>query len=185
MNWNRNVAIAITALFLVTGPASAQRGIEVGVGVGNQTKVGAGRGAGVGVGSSTQTGVGIQTGKATVEVGADADVNVAASRSKRKAAARIESNDRLAAKVQSMLPADVSIRSAADGFKNEGQFLSAVHASQNLEVPFDQLKVKMTGEAAMSLESAIRASKPELSEKEAKEVAKKAEAEAKASASLK
>jgi hypothetical protein len=34
---------------------------------------------------------------------------------------------------------------AAYGFKNLGQFVAATNVSQNLKIPFDQLKVQMTG----------------------------------------
>jgi hypothetical protein len=167
----RTVAFSFTLAAAV--PAFAQRGI--GVGVGSQTGVSVGRGAGV----NTQTGVGVQAGGAKVGVGADADVKA------QRPASRIESNPELASRVQSMLPSGSSIASASSGFKNEGQFLAALHASQNLNIPFDQLKAKMTGASAVSLGSAIKAAKPEMSENQAREEAKKAETEAKASASLK
>jgi len=183
------VALSFTLAAVV--PALAQRGI--GVGVGSQTGVNVGRGTGAGV--NTQTGVGVQAGGAKVGVGADADVNVQRPGQAKDGAAqgglntnlasRIESNPQLAARVQSMLPSGSSIASASSGFKNEGQFLAALHASQNLNIPFDQLKGKMTGSNAVSLGSAIKASKPGMSENQAKEEAKKAETEAKASASVK
>jgi hypothetical protein len=84
-----------------------------------------------------------------------------------------------------MLPPGTSINTAVAGFRNEGQFLAALHASQNMDIPFDSLKAKMTGSSDMSLGAAIRASKPGMSEHEAREQPKKAEREAKASARLK
>src|SRR5437763_12495753 len=58
--------------------------------------------------------------------------------------ARIERNPALKAKVESMLPAGMTLKTAASGFRNEGQFIAALHVSKNLGIPFDQLKAKMT-----------------------------------------
>jgi hypothetical protein len=44
-----------------------------------------------------------------------------------------------------MLPAGMTVTDAAQGFKNWGQFVAAVHVSNNLGLPFDQLKSLMTG----------------------------------------
>jgi len=38
-----------------------------------------------------------------------------------------------------------TVYQAAYGFKNLGQFVAATNVSQNLKIPFDQLKVQMTG----------------------------------------
>lgn len=100
-------------------------------------------------------------------------------------ATRIDRNPELASRVQAMLPSGMSMSSAAAGFRNEGQFLAALHASQNLGIPFSELKAKMTGSGHMSLGEAIKTSKPKMSDDEAKEEAKKAEKEAKVTASAK
>ena len=93
---------------------------------------------------------------------------------------RIEQNPALKSKVQSMLPAGTDLKTAASGFRNQGQFIAALHASKDLGIPFDQLKTKMTGSnPPMSLGQAIHALKPNLSEKEADKEAEKAETEAK------
>ena len=164
-------------LVLLALPGLAQKGnagLGAGAGLGGQTNVQAG---GANVGVKTNTDVVTKT-KTPVEAGA-----VTHAQSQTSAVSRIESNPQLAARVQSMLPSGMSMSSAADGFKNEGQFLSALHASHNLSIPFDQLKAKMTGSNSMSLGSAIQASKPGISEDQSKQEAKKAEAEAKATAS--
>ena len=93
---------------------------------------------------------------------------------------RIEQNPALKSKISSMLPAGTNLKTAASGFKNEGQFIAAVHVSKNLDIPFDQLKTKMTGSNPMSLGQAIHASKPNMSQKDADKEADKAEKEAKA-----
>ena len=77
-----------------------------------------------------------------------------------------------------------TLAGAASGFRNEGQFISALHASKNLGIPFDQLKTKMMGNPpttpSMKLGEAIHALKPTLSEKDVDKVADTAEKEAKA-----
>ena len=94
--------------------------------------------------------------------------------------ARIEENSALKTKIESLLPAGTDLKTAANGFKNEGQFIAALHVSKNLNIPFDQLKMKMTGPNAMSLGKAIQALKPSVPPKDADKEADKAEKEAKA-----
>jgi hypothetical protein len=149
------IIILTFAIFIAAAPGFSQTG-----------------NANVGVGTRTETHA--RTAPQTAAIGSNAGLGT-----------RIESNPELAARVRSMLPSDASINSASAGFKNEGQFLAALHASHNLDIPFDQLKSEMTGSHAMSLGSAIKASKPDMSGNQAKEAAKKAEADAKASASAK
>lgn len=92
---------------------------------------------------------------------------------------RIEHNPALNAKVTSMLPAGTNLKTAASGFKNEGQFIAALHVSKNLDIPFSQLKSKMTGSNPESLGKALHDLKPNMSEKDANKEAEKAEKEAK------
>ena len=66
---------------------------------------------------------------------------------------------------------------AAPGFKNQGQFIAALHVSRNLNIPFAQLKAEMTGKDHDNLGQAIHELKPAV---DAKAEAKKAEGEAKA-----
>jgi hypothetical protein len=94
---------------------------------------------------------------------------------------KIEANPKLSAKLQPLLPSGESVSQAAAGFKNEGQFIAALHASHNLEIPFDQLKSKMTGSNPVSLGAAIKASRPNMSPAQSKDAAKRAEKEAKQS----
>ena len=69
-------------------------------------------------------------------------------------------NTKLAQKLQSLLPAGTDLQTAAQGFKNLGQFVAAVHVSHNLGIPFDQLKAKMQGPPSESLGKAIQQLKP-------------------------
>jgi len=83
-------------------------------------------------------------------------------------------NTKLASKLQSLLPAGTDLQGAAAGFKNLGQFVAAIHVSNNLGIPFDQLKEKMVG--GESLGKAIQVLKPDV---DAKAEAKKAQKQAK------
>ena len=73
-------------------------------------------------------------------------------------------------RVQKMLPAGMTLNQASSGFKNEGQFIAAVHVSQNLGIPFAQLKAAMLGASTsstgasspMSLGQAIQKLRPTL-----------------------
>jgi len=63
----------------------------------------------------------------------------------------------LEARLQPLLPSGMSVSDAAKGFRNWGRFVAAVHASQNLNIPFRSLKAKMTGDMPLSLGQAIQA----------------------------
>jgi hypothetical protein len=65
------------------------------------------------------------------------------------------------------------------GFKNEGQCVAALNVAKNLNIPFDQLQAKMTGNPPMSLGKAIQALRTNLTVKEADAEADKAEKQAK------
>lgn len=73
---------------------------------------------------------------------------------------RIERNPKLTARLQSLLPAGMTLDQAAAGFKNQGQFIAALHVSHNLNIPFADLKADMTGANHDSLGQAIHALKP-------------------------
>ena len=51
----------------------------------------------------------------------------------------------LGERIQQMLPKNMTLNDASAGFKNQGQFIAAVHVSQNLGIPFTQLKAAMLG----------------------------------------
>jgi hypothetical protein len=74
----------------------------------------------------------------------------------------------------SMLPPGMDVTQAANGFKNLGQFVAAVHVSHDLDIPFTQLKDKVTG--GEKLGKAVKTLKPS---SEAKSEVKKAKKEAK------
>jgi len=96
----------------------------------------------------------------------------------------LNSQSKLSSKLQSLLPAGTDLKTASSGFKNLGQFVAAVHVSNNLGIPFDQLKAKMTGDHAESLGKAIQELKPDASAKsETKKANKQADADIKESES--
>jgi len=86
---------------------------------------------------------------------------------------RIERNPQLASRVHALLPPGVDLKTAAEGFKNEGQFLAALHASKNLNISFGLIRSKVIGHK--SLGQAIHELQ---SETNAKAAAKAAEDEA-------
>src|SRR5579863_1019775 len=92
------------------------------------------------------------------------------------AATHLAAQPALAAKLQPLLPAGTDLQAAAMGFKNLGAFVSAVHVSHNLDIPFATLKAKLTGPDAVSLGKAIQELKPTA---DADQEVKKANSEAK------
>ncbi len=73
---------------------------------------------------------------------------------------RIANNPALATRLQPLLPSGMTLASAASGFKNQGQFIAALHVSRNLNIPFAQLKAEMTGTDHDSLGQAIHDLQP-------------------------
>jgi hypothetical protein len=75
-------------------------------------------------------------------------------------AAKISQHPQLANRVARMLPAGMTLAAASRGFRNQGQFIAALHVSQNLHIPFADLRRAMTGPNAMSLGQAIHTLRP-------------------------
>lgn len=90
---------------------------------------------------------------------------------------RLAHNPALTTRLQPLLPGE-NLQTAAAGFKNLGQFVAALHVAHNLNIPFDQLKAKMTGPGAESLGHAIHDLKPALSNQTVKSDAKTADRQA-------
>jgi len=72
----------------------------------------------------------------------------------------LESNPALVARLQPLLPPSTTLEQAALGFRNQGQFIAALHVSRNLNIPFADLKAAVTGDHAVSLGRAIQHLKP-------------------------
>jgi hypothetical protein len=75
---------------------------------------------------------------------------------------KVSDNPALSSRIQPLLPAGMTLQSAATGFKNQGQFLAALHVSRNLNIPFAQLKAEITGANHSSLGQAIGILRPGL-----------------------
>lgn len=75
------------------------------------------------------------------------------------ASTELQANKTLIAQLQSRLPAGTDVVKASMGFRNLTQFVSAVHASHNLSIPFDKMRTAMVDEKK-SLSAAIRVLKP-------------------------
>jgi hypothetical protein len=65
-------------------------------------------------------------------------------------------NPNLRARLEAMLPSGMSLEDAADGFRNQGQFIAALQQSNNHKISFSDLKAEMTGDDALSLGQAMR-----------------------------
>jgi len=77
-------------------------------------------------------------------------------------ASRLSTNSTLAARAQALLPAGTNLQAAAAGFESEHQFLLAEHVSRDLNIPFAQLKAKVTGTDPVSFKQAVSALRPAL-----------------------
>ena len=51
----------------------------------------------------------------------------------------------LGGRIEQMLPTGMTLNTASAGFRNQGQFIAAVHVSQNLGIPFADLKAAVLG----------------------------------------
>lgn len=107
---------------------------------------------------------------------------------------RIDQKPELKAKLTAMLPAGMDLKTAATGFRNQGQFIAALNASKNLNIPFADLKARMMGttttvntvgattsttSSPKSLGAAIHELKPSLSAEQVETEVQKAEKQAK------
>src|SRR6202008_2112335 len=60
-------------------------------------------------------------------------------------ARKISSKPQLASRLEAMLPKGMTLNTASRGFKNQGQFIAALQASNKHNIPFTQLKAAMLG----------------------------------------
>jgi hypothetical protein len=104
----------------------------------------------------------------------------AARRPEMKVAGALERNPQLSSRLEQLLPSGMNLTDAAAGFRNRGQFIAALHVSKNLDLPFQDVKARMTGDNRMSLGEAVHDLRPDIAEDQAKAEAKRAEAQGKA-----
>ncbi len=82
-------------------------------------------------------------------------------------------NSKLSARLETLLP-EQNLEFASAGFKNLGQFVAAVHVSNNLGIDFDDLKMYMTDpDSPKSLGKAIREMRPDVNARREARRAKK------------
>jgi hypothetical protein len=68
-------------------------------------------------------------------------------------------NQQLVTRLQGLLPPGTDMVNASTGWKNQGQFVAAVHVSNNLGIPFADLKTRMVMQG-QSLGEAIHQLRP-------------------------
>jgi len=95
-----------------------------------------------------------------------------------KVANAFDRNPYLSSRLKPLLPPRTTIMDAATGFKNQRQFIAAIHLSRNLGIPFDQIKTRMIGEHRMSLNDSLRDLRPEMNKNLVKDEVNKAEKQA-------
>jgi hypothetical protein len=91
---------------------------------------------------------------------------------------KLTDNPALTTRLKDFCPMDTDLGLMAADFRTLGQFVSAVHVSHNLGIPFETLKAKMITDE-MSLGEAIKSWKDEMSTTEVNAEIKKAEEQAK------
>lgn len=67
----------------------------------------------------------------------------------------------LAGQLQPLLPPNTDIALVSQGFRNLGQFVAAVHVSNNLGIPFDTLRTRLVTDN-WSLGQAVKTLKPDV-----------------------
>jgi len=164
VNTMKYSALFITALALIlslgASPAFAQRG-------GGH---GAGPGVGPGAGPSVNQGHGRDPNSPS-KIGDNGQATREMSKPPEQLLAQ---NTKLSDGLAKLVPPGTNLENAAQGFKNLGQFVAAVHVSHNLDIPFSDLKSKMM--SGDSLGQAIRDLRPGVN---AKDETKKANRQAK------
>jgi len=89
-------------------------------------------------------------------------------------------NTNLSSRLQALFPAGTDLQKESAGFRNLGQFVAAAHVSHNLDIPWTDMKAKMTGDHPVSLGHAIQDLKPQADAKtEAGKAQKEADADIK------
>ena len=76
------------------------------------------------------------------------------------APAALPANPQLVIRLQALLPAGMAADQAAFGFRTQMQFVSAVHVSNSLGIPFNELKARLLTQG-LSLDDSIRTLRPD------------------------
>jgi hypothetical protein len=160
------LAVAVLALssFAVAQHAS---------GGGRPAGAGAGMGAGSGMGSSMSSGHG--NGMSGDRGNSGQPGSTGSGMNAKSPTDLLTQNTKLSSNLEKLLPQGMTAQQACAGFKNLGQCVSAIHVSHNLDIPFADLKAKLTGSGSESLGKAIGDLKPSADAKaESKKAVKQA-----------
>ena len=87
---------------------------------------------------------------------------LAAPRPGEELAERLAKSPTLSARIQPLLPPGISLQAAAAGFRDEAEFVTALHLSRNLNIPFNELKADLMGPKHHTLTAALHDLRPEL-----------------------
>jgi len=123
-------------------------GVGGGVGAGGGLGNGGHGGLGAGAGANTGIDAGAKAGGAGASVNTHGNAGASATLSSTNPGDVLDHNTQLSGRLENMLGlsgpnALVMLKTDASSFKNFGQFMAAVHVSQNLDIPFAQLQAKM------------------------------------------
>jgi hypothetical protein len=87
----------------------------------------------------------------------------------------LNQSTKLSGSLEKLLPQGMTAQQACTGFKNLGQCVASIHVSHNLDIPFADLKSKLTGSGSESLGKAIGDLRPAANSKaESKKAQKQA-----------
>ena len=92
-----------------------------------------------------------------------------------KVSDQLTHNNNLSLRVKGLFPDGTDLAKEAEDFRNLGQFVAAAHVAHNLDIPWADMKGKMTGDHPESLGKAIQDLRPQA---DAKTEASKAQKEA-------
>lgn len=157
------IAISIAAVWLAGSPAFAQGGRPGGRPGGPPSMAGGAGGGPHGASGSHDT------------MGNSKSESVSSMEGSKTPGTLLTQNTKLAGKLSTLLakqnPPITDLQTASSGFKNLGQFVSAVHVSNNLNIPFTTLKTEILKDG--SLGKAIKALRPDADSKAATKTAQK------------
>jgi hypothetical protein len=185
--FGHSLTLAAVIAFSISASAQQGRPAGVGAGLGGGAGLGVGNGAGANLGANAGLDGNANVGRAGAGLNGSSHVNLAS-----QAPDSVLSNTRLDTSLTAALgKSGVTIpggklQTACSGFKNLGQCVAAMHVSQNLNIPFADLRSRMTGSGAVSLGKAIHetAGADINAKAEAKRASKQAQADIQATESV-
>jgi hypothetical protein len=98
----------------------------------------------------------------TLAVAGSIGAGIAAPHPGSDLADRLGGNPILSARIQALLPPGTSLQAAAAGFQDETEFITALHISRNLSIPFNELRADLTRSKHQTLTGALHNLRPEL-----------------------